>query len=153
MTLDMCTRLESDIADVCPESMLLLDILLLKGKCYLFENNLAAASECFKRAKRISSKYVSEGYSKLDEAIAFMCVCDILSGLEYPSKLDDVIMNHTDLYVKDHLADRLSIFEYAYTKDDVILNGVRGYYIESFGEDCYFVKLLDSITNSDKGNQ
>lgn len=148
--LDMCNRIESYADDLCPESLLLLDTLLLKGKCYLFENDIEAATNCFSRVQRIAAKYMSEGYSKLDEAIAFICVCDILSGLEYPSKLDDVIMKHTELYVKDHLADRLSVFEYAYTKDDDILMGVREYYTESFGKDCYFVKLLDTIVGSNK---
>lgn len=153
MTLDMCTRLESDIADICPDSLLVLDILLLKGKCYLSENNVEEATGCFSRAQHIASKYVNDDYSKLDEANAFMCICKILSGSEYPDKLDDIIMKHTELYAKDHLADRLSVFEYAYTKDDDILTGVLGYYIESFGEDCHFVKLLNSITNSDNGNR
>lgn len=143
IALDMCTRLESYMADVCPDSMLLLDTLLLKGKCYLFENAVEAATDCFSRAQCIASKYVDDGYSKLDEANAFVFICDILSGSEYPSELDDIIIKHSD-----HLSDRLSVFKYAYTKDADILTGVREYYIESFGEDCYFVKLLNTIIDS-----
>lgn len=148
IALDMCTRLESYMADVCPDSMLLLDTLLLKGKCYLFENDVEAATDCFSRAQRIASKYMDDSYSKLDEAAAFLCICNILSGSDYPDKLDNIIMKHSD-----HLADRLSVFKYANTKDADILTGVFEYYIESVGEDCYFVKLLSSIANSDRGDQ